>query len=170
MILSLALVMVTAANSVSVAVLPALSRAQGARKGISKGYQRGTLIALGIGVALAAFFVLAGRWILGLYGPTFEEGYAPLVILTIFGICASAVVPATSMLNVHGHAGTRAAISLSLLVGHIVPSIVLLQRYGLVGAAVATALVFAAGTVATRSKVREFTGAWPFALTSRSVR
>lgn len=164
-VLSLALVMVTAANAVSVAVLPALSRSHGKGEDTSRGYQHGTLIALGIGIALGVFFILAGPWILSLYGPDFAEGYVPLVILTLFGVFASAVVPATSMLNVHGHAGTQTKISLVLLVAHVILSIVLLRSFGLVGAAVATTIVFAAGTLATWSKVKEFTGAWPFPLT-----
>jgi O-antigen/teichoic acid export membrane protein len=83
-------------------------------------------------------------------------------VLTLFGLSASLSVPATSMLNVHGHAGTQTAISLALLVTHLVLSVFLLQRFGLLGGAVATTIVFAVGTLATWRKVREYTGAWPF--------
>ena len=161
-VLSLALVMVTASQAISVSILPSLSRAHGKGRDTSMGYQKGTLIALGVGLALAAFFILAGRWILSLYGPDFVEGYVPLVVLTFFGIFASLTVPATSMLNVHGRAGTQTIISLVLLVIHVSLSIVLLRRLGLLGAAIATTSVFLLGTLAAWSKVRKHTGAWPF--------
>jgi O-antigen/teichoic acid export membrane protein len=161
-VFGLALLMVTSAQAVGVAVTPELSKQESAGVDTTPAYQRATLISLVVSCALAAGLILLGRWILGIYGAGYEEGYLPLVVLTVFGTCGALAVPAAAMLNVHGHAGTQMRIGLTLVLLNLVLSLALIQRFGLVGAAWALASVFALGMVASWVMVRRLTGAMPF--------
>jgi len=156
--------MVTASAAMGVALVAALSELAGRGEETYRGYQRGTLIALGLGLSLGLVFVVAGRFVLGIYGPAFLAGYPALLLLTTFGIAASLAVPAATMLNVHGHAGTQTIISLAQLAVNVPLGILFIGRWGITGAAFATTVVFLVGTVASWALVRRYTGHWPFSL------
>jgi O-antigen/teichoic acid export membrane protein len=161
-VFALTYVMVTASSAMGVALVAALSELAGRGEDTRSGYQRGTLIALGVGLALGVVYLVGGRTILGFYGSEFEEGYLPLLILTVFGVAASLAIPAATMLNVHGRAGTQTVISLAQLALNVPLNVWLIGEYGLTGAALATTSVFLVGTLASWVTVRRVTGAWPF--------
>lgn len=154
-------VMVSASTAMGVALVPALSDLVGRGQDTSAGYHRGTLVALVIGVSVASVYLVGGHWILLLYGDGFTEGYVPLLVLTLFGVAASLGVPATTMLTVHGHAAILTRLSLAQLVVNIPLNYFLIQRMGILGAAIATASVFTLGTLTAWWLVRRATGAWP---------
>lgn len=154
-------VMVTASVAIGVALMPALSELHGRGEDTTLGFQRGTLIALAMSVLLTIAFALGGRFILGLYGPTFVEGLPALYVLLLFGIAASLAVPASSLLTVHGHAGWMTLISLGQLVVNIPLNYFFIRAYGFTGAAIATTSVFVVGTLLMWILVRATTGAAP---------
>lgn len=158
----LTLVMVTASNAMGVALVPALSKLHGEGKDTRFAYQRGTLIALGLSVTIALAEVLLGRFILGLYGAAFVEGYPMLLVLTLFGVSAALAVPAATMLTIHRRAGLLSLLSLSQLVVNVPLGWFLIGRFGLMGAALATTSIFLVGMFVLWFTVRRVTGAWPF--------
>lgn len=154
-------VMVTLSVSIGVALVPSLSRLAGRGDSTVLAYQRGTVLALVLSVALALAYVLLGKWMLSLLRYDFVEGYPALVILTIFGIAGALAVPAASILTVHGHANWLMFLSLGQLVVNIPLNILLISYWGFVGAATATTIVFATGTICSWLLVKRAIGAWP---------
>lgn len=155
-------VMVTASVSIGIALLPAMSRAAGRGEDTTVEYQRATLFALVLALGLALAFVVGGRVILGVYGSEFVDGYPALLVLTAFGVAGALVVPASTLLTVHGHASAITALSLAQALLNVVLNYVLITRYGYLGAAVATSSIFVLGTLGTWWLVRHYTGALPF--------
>jgi O-antigen/teichoic acid export membrane protein len=139
----------------------ALSRLAAEGQDTARGYQRGTVIALAMSASIAFVYWIAGRLLLGLYGPAFVEGYPALLVLTLFGISAALTVPAATMLTIHGRAGLLSLLSLAQLAVNLPLNYFLIRDYGLMGAAVATTSVFALGTALSWIAVQRTTGAWP---------
>lgn len=163
---SLTFVMVTASVAVGVALVPVLSRLAGKGESTAQAYQRGTLLALTLATLIALAYALFGRWILGFYGPGFEAGYPALMILTLFGIFGALAVPATSVLTVHDKPGKLIQVGLAQLAANVVLQVLLIPRFGITGAAVATTSVFCLGTLVLWWMVQRDLGAWPL---SRAV-
>lgn len=160
-VFTLTFVMVTASSAMGVALVPALSRLAAEGQDTARGYQRGTVIALAMSASIAFVYWIAGRLLLGLYGPAFVEGYPALLVLTLFGISAALTVPAATMLTIHGRAGLLSLLSLAQLAVNLPLNYFLIRDYGLMGAAVATTSVFALGTALSWIAVQRTTGAWP---------
>jgi O-antigen/teichoic acid export membrane protein len=102
--------------------------------------KRAARFSLAGAVATAAFFTLAGRWVLGLFGPGFEEAYAPLLVL-VWGFGASTALGEVgfmlSMTRYQKHA------SLFVLVGIVVNGLtaaLLVPYIGALGAAIGAVL------------------------------
>ena len=162
----LTFVMVVASVSIGTALLPAMSRLAGRGESTTLAYQRATLLSLALCVAVALAYLVGGRFFLYLYGAEFMEAYAPLLVLTVFGIAGALAVPAQSALTVHGHAGTLTMVSLAQAVLNVPLNYVFIHLWGILGAAVATTTVFVGGTVVSWVVVHRVTGAWPL---SRAV-
>lgn len=165
-VFQLTYLMVTASVAIGVALMPALSELAGRGADTTVGFQRGTLIALGMSALLSLGLLAGGRLVLGLYGAEFTAGYPALLVLLVFGMSASLAVPASSLLTVHGHAGWLTAASLAQLALNVPLNYLLITRIGIVGAATATTSVFLLGTLALWALVHARTGALPL---SRAV-
>ncbi|GEM_PF-4482017 len=160
---SLTFVMVTASVAIGVALVPVMSRLAGKGESTAHAYQRGTFLALLLALAIATGYLLLGRVILSFYGPGFGAGYVPLLILTLFGIFGALAVPATSVLMVHDKAGRLILVGAAQVAINLPLNLLLIQRYGITGAAIATTTAFTLGTIALWIIVRRETGAWPLA-------
>lgn len=160
-VFQLTFVMVTASVAIGVALLPAMSELASRGHDTGVAYQRGTLLALLLATLIALVYVALGRFILALYGAAFVAGYVPLVVLTVFGVAAALLVPAQSMLTVHGRASLLLLLSLAQASVNIPLNYYFIGRMGILGASIATTLVFVLGLLATWWLVRRTTGAWP---------
>ncbi len=90
-------------------------------------------------LVLAAILLALGRPILSLFGPDFVEGY-PLIAVMMIGLLARASVgPAERLLNMIGQQKICAMIYGSAFAVNLVLCVVLIPRFGLLGAAIATA-------------------------------
>jgi O-antigen/teichoic acid export membrane protein len=89
---------------------------------------------------LMAIVVLAlGEPMLALFGPGFQDGY-PLLFLLVIGVVARAAVgPCESLLTMSGHQNACAVVIALTLALNIGLSVLLIPRFGLWGAAAATA-------------------------------
>ncbi|PYE88974.1 lipopolysaccharide biosynthesis protein [Phyllobacterium leguminum] len=91
---------------------------------------------LGLGIVL----LLLGQPMLSLFGSSFTQGY-PLLFVLIIGVIARASVgPAESLLNMSGNQNVCAALYAVALFINVALNMLLIPRFGLVGAALATAI------------------------------
>lgn len=86
------------------------------------------------GVAL----IVIGKPILSLFGPEFVEGYPVLVILTLSLLVKAAAGPVDLLLNMTGNQNRCAIVLGCSALLNIIFNILLIPRFGLVGAAIAT--------------------------------
>jgi O-antigen/teichoic acid export membrane protein len=86
--------------------------------------------------------LLAAPWLLALFGPGFAASFDVLVILVVGAAIQSAFGPAEDLLNMLGAARLCGMISLATLVLAVLLGLVLIPRFGTVGAA--SAMAFAA--------------------------
>lgn len=88
--------------------------------------------------ALGLILVVLGKPILMLFGAGFEAGY-PLICIIMVGLLARASVgPAERVLNMTGQQGACAFVYATALAVNVALCFVLIPRFGLIGAAVAT--------------------------------
>lgn len=90
-------------------------------------------------VALGLFLVVLGKPILMLFGAGFESGY-PLICIIMVGLLARASVgPAERVLNMTGQQSACAFVYATALAVNVALCFLLIPRFGLTGAAAATA-------------------------------
>lgn len=90
-------------------------------------------------LALALMLLVAGRFILSLFGPGFSDGYPLLAVLMIGLLARSSIGPSERLLNMVGQQLTCAAVYGTAFATNLVLCFVLIPRFGLIGAASATA-------------------------------
>ena len=90
--------------------------------------------------ALATVLILAlGRPILWLFGPNFGDGYPLMFILAIGLMARASVGPAERLLNMLDQQRACALVYAGAFLTNVVTCVVLAPRYGVTGAAIATA-------------------------------
>jgi O-antigen/teichoic acid export membrane protein len=88
---------------------------------------------------LAAGLLIAGKPLLSLFGPGFADGY-PLIFVLVVGLLARASVgPSERLLNMVGEQTACALIYACAFATNLVLCLVLIPRFGLIGAACSTA-------------------------------
>lgn len=106
----------------------------------------------------AGFLMLAGPFILGLFGEGFEAGI-PLMTILLVGIIGQAFTCSSQeALLVHGHQKAIATIQSVSFFINIIANIILVQMYGLMGVAIATAVVTLLRALATYRYAAQQTG------------
>jgi len=83
----------------------------------------------------AVLFLLAGEWILSLFGPAYTLAAAPLVILTVGQILNAATGNVFLLLNMTGHQSLGAAAQMAVAAASIPLALVLVVSFGVNGAA-----------------------------------
>ena len=97
----------------------------------------GGVLAVSLPVALGLTFL--GSWVLSFFGPGFPEGYAALVIL-VAGQLVNALAGSVGLLmTMTAHQREAASIMAVSVVANVVLNAALIPRFGIEGAAVATA-------------------------------
>jgi O-antigen/teichoic acid export membrane protein len=111
--------------------------------------------------------VVIGKPVLSLFGPGFVEGYTVLVILILSVLLKAAAGPVDLLLNMTGNQVRCAMVLGCSAVLNIILNILLIPRFGLVGAAIATttSIVVSTGLFVLLAKSR--LGIVAFALYSR---
>ncbi len=102
-------------------------------------------------VLMGAAVLLFGEFLLGLFGPGFDQGYPLLFVLVVGVVARASVGPAESLLTMSGNQNVCAAIYAITLAVNIGLNVILIPQYGLWGAAIATgiAMGFEATALAT---------------------
>jgi O-antigen/teichoic acid export membrane protein len=90
-------------------------------------------------LALAIGLLVVGRPLLSLFGPGFSDGY-PLIFVLVIGLLARAAVgPSERLLNMVGQQRACAMIYACAFATNLALCLVLIPRFGVIGAAAATA-------------------------------
>jgi O-antigen/teichoic acid export membrane protein len=90
-------------------------------------------------LALAIGLLVVGRPLLSLFGPGFSDGY-PLIFVLVIGLLARAAVgPSERLLNMVGQQRACAMIYAGAFATNLVLCLVLIPRFGVIGAAASTA-------------------------------
>lgn len=84
--------------------------------------------------------VLAGRPILGIFGPEFQKGYAALCVLVLGQVITSLFGANGTLITMTGHPRVNLANSVVMGLGNLGLTLLLVPRYGALGAACASAL------------------------------
>jgi O-antigen/teichoic acid export membrane protein len=142
----------------AVAPMAARLHARGEKDELQRAVRLAVRIVFLATVAAALAILVAGRWILGFWGAEFVAGYPAMAILIIGHLFWAAAAPAGTILNMTGHQRISAQILIAAALLNLVLGALLIPRYGMVGAALATAIVMALWNGAMAFEVRRRLG------------
>jgi O-antigen/teichoic acid export membrane protein len=109
-------------------------------------------------LAAAIAILILGRPLLWLFSPQFVDAYPVMLILVAGFLFRASVGPAEFVLNALGEQNACAAVACSVAVLDIVLNLLLVPAFGLMGAAIATAISLATGAVLYAIVARRTTG------------
>ncbi|MFB6124838.1 MAG: lipopolysaccharide biosynthesis protein [Halanaeroarchaeum sp.] len=113
-------------------------------------------------VPIIAVLVVYGRPLLSAFGPTYARGYLPLVVY-LGGVFVGSAVGATGwLLMMTDHQYARMALDWLLAVLNAGLTYLFVTHFGLVGAALGTAVAIAVQNGIQVVLLRRFEGLWPF--------
>jgi O-antigen/teichoic acid export membrane protein len=113
-------------------------------------------------VPVLAVFVAFGPALLGVFGPTYTQGYEPLVVY-LGGVFVGSAVGATGwLLMMTDHQYARMALDWLLAVLNLGLTYAFVRWFGLTGAALGTSLAIAVQNGIQVVLLRRFEGLWPF--------
>lgn len=101
---------------------------------------RSTRLTVWSTVAAVTLTLLAGRFVLSMFGPEFAGGFIVMVILAVGFVLKSMSGQAADLLVVMGHAKANIVIGIGALLFNVVLSVALIPLFGIAGAAAATAI------------------------------
>ena len=108
--------------------------------------------------AAAAVILVGGKFALGFFGPGFEAGYPLLAILIIGFLARASTGPIEYLLNMTGHQNATAWAYGGAAALNIALNFILVPRYGLEGAAVATSIALVSASIWLYISVRRRLG------------
>ncbi len=114
------------------------------------------------GLTVFILTVVLGRELMAVFGPGFVAGWAVLVILAGGELFNSAVGPTQRVLSMTRHQKILMFATAGSAIICLGANLALVPSYGILGAAVATALATALANVVTVLYVRRLLGVWPF--------
>lgn len=121
-------------------------------------------------LAAGIFLLVAGEFILGLFGSGFEAGYPILVLLMLGFLARAATGPTEYLLNMTDNQNAVALIYGLAAVGNIGLNLMFIPVWGGIGAAVATAISVLISTICLAAVVRRRLGITAFIFTTGGAR
>lgn len=109
-------------------------------------------------LVLASIMVLAGKYILAMFGPQFVDGQVLLVILAAGIVARSTMGPAESLLSMTGQQNKLVLVLAATLLCNIALNIVLIPVFGVMGAAIATCIAMVFESAALYAAVHRYLG------------
>ena len=142
--------------AVSVVLEPMMARLDGAgaRKKLERLYVRVNWGTAAIGVGLGAVLVIVGRPLLGLFGPGYEKGFSAFAILVAGQVVSMITGSSGTLLTMVGWSKLALANALFALALNVGLGLILIPRYGFVGAAIGTSSALASIGVLQLLQVR----------------
>lgn len=127
------------ATNAIVAPMVSELHAMGERRQLQRLLTLAAIATSAVTLAAVLFFWLAGEWALGLFGPAFTAGYPALMILLAGQVVNAACGPVGFMMTMTGHQDRAALVLTVTAVANVALNAALIPRFGLTGAAAATA-------------------------------
>lgn len=116
------------------------------------------LVSCGVSVVLVTGIVIIGPFVMRLFGPEFEAGVIPLMILSLILVVRSIFGPTSIMLSARDHASSILPAVFLGLGALLLGNVLLLPLFGLVGAAFAALLSSSVTTFLLWRTTRRLTG------------
>ena len=115
---------------------------------------------LGFAFALLAglALVVGGRWLLGIFGPEFTAAYPALLVLLLGGLVNASTGVVAYLMTLTGRERPALAIFVAALAVSLSLNLVLIPRFGIIGAAVASTSALSFWNVAMLIYVRRTIG------------
>jgi O-antigen/teichoic acid export membrane protein len=132
------------ALNVGLAPLIARLHAGGRRGALQVQVNFAARLTLAVGLPIAIVLLAFATTLLGLFGPGFEAGAAALMLLTLGQLANAATGPAGTLLIMTNHEATAARLFGAGAAIHLVGNLLLIPRFGIAGAAAATAFALLA--------------------------
>ena len=125
------------ANAANAILAPMLAERYdaGDHHGMEVVAQRAAWYSFLVAFACAVLFALVGRWVLGLFGPGFEAGYVPMLILLLAYCVAGIMGDAPLVLSMTRYQLAGSLFSALGVLGNCTVAVLLIPRFGAVGAA-----------------------------------
>ncbi|MEZ5854717.1 MAG: lipopolysaccharide biosynthesis protein [Hyphomicrobiaceae bacterium] len=98
-------------------------------------------------LAAAAGILALGKPLLWLFGPQFAAGYPVMLVLVVGFLCRAAAGPSELLLNMLGQQRAAAVVAISIASLNIALNLMLTPRFGLMGAASASATSLMLGSI-----------------------
>ena len=134
----------------------AVLNARGDREGLCLAIREAVNWTFWPSLAAAAAILALGRPLLWLFGPQFTEGYPVMMVLVLGFLARAAAGPSEFILNMLGEQRATACVAILAAFVNVGLSLLFVPRFGLIGAAAATAasLVMAASLNAVVARLR----------------
>jgi len=113
-------------------------------------------------VLVVAATIILGKWILGTFGDSFVVGYPILVMMSIGYLIQASTGPVDTYLAVSGHHDSTMIINGLGALSNITLNIILIPRYGIMGAAIASVTTIVAAQIAYYILARHYLGVSSF--------
>lgn len=115
-----------------------------------------------IGLFIFVIFILKGEWLLGLWGNEFTDAYWILIILGFGQFINLSTGAVGLLLMMTGYEKTQGMISLVFLILNLVLNYILILKFGVIGAAIATSVTLAGENIVKYYYVNKFLKISPF--------
>jgi O-antigen/teichoic acid export membrane protein len=158
-------------SAVNALMIPSASRlhAAGDRGALQQLVARTTQLRFWLALCGLIVLALIGRTVLGWFGEEFVAGYASLLILALAQLVLAAVGPVDQLLNITGHQNQCLYAFTAALIIAVVLNMVLVPKFGILGAAWAVVLVMVLWTLWLHQVVVKQLGIRPSVLSFASV-
>lgn len=132
-------------KAIGVAIAPMVSDIHTAeqRDHLARLYKAASRWMIMIGVPLFLVQLLFGRWLLGLFGEEFKVAYTALVIVAVGQFANYCTGVTVDVIRMIGRSGLLLANTVFDVASYVTLNLVLVPRYGLIGAALAAAIELA---------------------------
>jgi O-antigen/teichoic acid export membrane protein len=111
---------------------------------------------------ILTYQLVFGRELLAIFGPTFVEGYGPLVVYLGGALIGSAVGATGWLMAMTDHQYARMVLDWLLAVANVALTYLFVLEFGILGAALGTSLAIVVQNLLQVLLLRRFEGLWPF--------
>jgi len=134
--------------------------AAGAQETLRQDTRLASILVLGVTTLGALLLITLGRPLLSVFGTAFAPGYPPLIVLTIMHLASAGFGYVGVLLSVTGQEKPFRNIIACTAVANIVLNRLLIPRYGMTGAAIASCVCAVAWNLSAAFLVRKRLGLW----------
>lgn len=137
-----------------------LAKAEGDREQLQEKVTQGTNWTFWLTVPAVILTLVAGYPLLHLFGPAFVAGFPIMMVMGVGLTLRAAVGQSVDLLNVLGHQRTNLVAAVGGVASNIILSLILVPHFGVMGAAMGTAVTYALRSAFLTVAVWKLAGIW----------